>query len=93
MAWLDLVCLLLAGALAATVLYLRFSDLATNIDEFPEGTGGYFARFEDRPIHCRSIDDAHECLEGLGSRGAKNAALWVGNSQLHAVNQHGLSDG
>ncbi len=85
---LDLTWLLLGGALAGAFLYLRFSDLATNIDEFPEGTGGYFARYEDSPIHCRSIEDAQECLEGLGARGAKNAALWLGNSQLHAVNQH-----
>jgi lysophospholipase L1-like esterase len=87
-ALLNLACLAAAGALAFSFLYFRFSNLTTDVDEFPEGTGGYFATFEDHAIHCRSAEDAHKCLEGLSARGAKNAALWLGNSQLHAVNQH-----
>lgn len=87
-AFLNLACLLLAGVLAFSILYLRFGNLTTDLDEFPEGTGGYFATYEGRPIHCRSSEDAQDCLDGLSARGAKNAALWLGNSQLHAINQH-----
>jgi hypothetical protein len=85
---LNLLYLLLAAAIAFSFLYFRFSNLATDVDQFPEGTGGYFATFDEHLIHCRSLEDAHECLEGLHQRGAQRAGLWLGNSQLHAVNQH-----
>lgn len=54
--------------------YLRFSDLAMNIDEFPAGTGGYWASYQGHPIHCKSIEDAHECLEGQGHEGIRVGA-------------------
>lgn len=38
-------------------------------------------------IHCGDSRDAHECLTGLNQAPHKNVALWLGNSQLHAVNQ------
>jgi hypothetical protein len=38
-------------------------------------------------IHCSGSRDAENCLAGQKSRGAKQAVLWLGNSQVHEVNQ------
>jgi hypothetical protein len=34
------------------------------------------------------MTDVADCLAGFGRRGASQAALWLGNSQLHGVNQY-----
>jgi hypothetical protein len=38
-------------------------------------------------IHCFGSRNAQRCLDGQGTRAPKSAALWLGNSQVHAVNQ------
>jgi hypothetical protein len=38
-------------------------------------------------IHCFGSRNAQRCLDGQASRAPKSAALWLGNSQVHAVNQ------
>lgn len=42
-------------------------------------------------IHCFSMVDGAECLEPALARGLPRQVLWLGNSQLHAVNP--LRDG
>jgi hypothetical protein len=85
--WLSLLPVL-GGAVLAAVL-LSYGDSETRFEEFALGkaTSTYFARLDDRPIHCRGIEDAGECIDGARRRGLSRAALWLGNSQLHAVNQ------
>lgn len=38
-------------------------------------------------VHCFDMSDAAECLEPAKSRSLNKSALWLGNSQLHAINQ------
>lgn len=39
------------------------------------------------PIHCQSDEKLDFCERGVLARGLQRRALWLGNSQLHAVNQ------
>ncbi len=39
------------------------------------------------PIHCQGSEDFQSCVHGLEERRPNQWALWLGNSQLHAVNQ------
>jgi hypothetical protein len=56
-----------------------------------DDTKSYYATIDGYPIHCREIDDADDCLIGWKHRGNRDAILWLGNSQLHAINQ--MKDG
>ncbi|MDG1143863.1 MAG: hypothetical protein P8N92_04295, partial [Burkholderiales bacterium] len=46
-----------------------------------------FAKSGEFLIHCSGSRDAHHCIEGQEARGATQGILWLGNSQLHEVNQ------
>jgi hypothetical protein len=52
------------------------------------GTISHFAHEDGAPIHCRDLRDADQCLAAHARRGAPPVALWLGNSQLHAVNDY-----
>jgi len=45
-----------------------------------------FSSVDGFPIHCSGGLDIDKCLAGLRSRGAIQSALWLGNSQVHEVN-------
>lgn len=45
------------------------------------------ATYKGDPIHCSDQRDAQSCIDAARRRGATNSALWLGNSQLHAINQ------
>lgn len=62
---------------------IAFEDLALG-----DATGSYFAKVDGDPIHCFDLSDAEGCLRGYERRGALPAILWLGNSQLHALNQY-----
>ncbi|ABK46162.1 conserved hypothetical protein [Magnetococcus marinus MC-1] len=38
-------------------------------------------------VHCRTLNDGGQCLHDWLERGAKPVHVWLGNSQLHAINQ------
>lgn len=38
-------------------------------------------------VHCYNIGDAEECFKPARNRSLENNVLWLGNSQLHAINQ------
>jgi hypothetical protein len=65
----------------------RFEDLA-----LAEGTVPVYASVDGHAIHCQGVEEAEPCLSGHRSRGGRPAVLWLGNSQLHAVNQHRPGD-
>jgi hypothetical protein len=81
--------LLGASVLAAALLYFLFHGKVTRFEDLGLGaaTSAVFARFEGDPIHCHDMTDVAACLAGFRRRGATQAALWLGNSQLHGVNQ------
>jgi hypothetical protein len=46
-----------------------------------------FAVRGDFPIHCEPGDGLDLCIEGARARNVERRVVWLGNSQLHAVNQ------
>jgi len=81
--------LLVAALLAALVLQTAFGNRRTNYEEMAlQGIAeSIYARHEGRPIHCKGVVDAGGCLDGVRERALPAVALWLGNSQLHAVMQ------
>jgi len=61
----------------------------SNFEDFalPEGTFSYYAEHCGRKIHCKGISDAEGCIDGWLKRDCQEVALWIGNSQIHGVNQ------
>jgi hypothetical protein len=50
-------------------------------------TSTVFQKVGSFPIHCQGSEDFQSCVHGLEARRANQWVLWLGNSQLHAVNQ------
>jgi hypothetical protein len=75
--------------LAISVLMAGFYGKKTNFDELALGkeTHAQYASLDGIPIHCKHLEDAHLCLEGVQQRNLSKSGLWLGNSQVHAVNQ------
>ncbi|MGO9566188.1 MAG: hypothetical protein ACLP5H_01475 [Desulfomonilaceae bacterium] len=81
--------LVVGPVLAALFLLGICGGEKTNFEEFalPKGTQSYYAEYNGHKIHCKGISDAGSCIEGWRSRGCHEVALWIGNSQVHGVNQ------
>jgi hypothetical protein len=52
-----------------------------------EATSSCTPSYEDFPIHIRYPVKADSLKDGWMKRGKKEVSLWIGNSQLHGVNQ------
>lgn len=70
-----------------------FSDNKKEIrlDEFALGKDNktLLADFEGKRIHCSDTTDLNLCLKGYKSSNIElPVTLWLGNSQLHAINQY-----
>ena len=81
------------GIVASLILLVFVADhverFDTNFDELALGkeTQSKFAMHDGVLIHCTSAN-YHECLNPyIKSSATRNLLLWLGNSQLHAVNQ------
>jgi len=81
----------LIGSVAALViLNSSFVPDETNFEAsatLGTATTPVFGTANGFPIHCSGSGDAENCLAGQKSRRATQAALWLGNSQVHEVNQ------
>jgi hypothetical protein len=69
--------------LASSGKAINFEDLALGKDNSP-----VYAEYRGVKIHCTGVDDAEYCLDGARKRHLPKLALWLGNSQLHAINQN-----
>lgn len=67
---------------------LNFSDASTLGAE----TTSVMSSFNGHRIHCEDSRDAGQCIEGALLRSQQNKVLWLGNSQLHSINQFRLGD-
>ena len=85
----DLGLLVLAVVLAALLLYVLFHGKLTRFDEIGLGqdTSSVFATVDGDPIHCGDLTTAEACLAGARRRAGTATVVWLGNSQLHGVNQ------
>jgi lysophospholipase L1-like esterase len=81
---------LLVAILAASVMLDRLTSATeANLEELALGgdTTSLYAEVDGVPIHCKESTLGAPCVEGWRARGSKPLVLWLGNSQLHAVNQ------
>lgn len=85
----PLLSLTLALILAIVGLYALFGASATNFNELAlgEATQSVFARHQGQLVHCGTFADAQDCLGPAEQRHLPKAVIWLGNSQLHAINQ------
>ncbi|QXP94880.1 hypothetical protein [Methylococcus capsulatus] len=89
-AFLKAVSLLLGGCLAIAYLNLNFTGRKTDFEDaaaLGAATTTIRASVAGYRIHCDDSRDAAECLAGVEARHAVHSVLWLGNSQVHAVNQ------
>lgn len=87
---IKLLAIVLGTCIAAVFLCLNFLGKKTNFEDastFGAGTSSVMASVDGHRIHCSDSRDANECIAGVKSRDAKHSVLWLGNSQVHAVNQ------
>lgn len=81
---------LVAGAVLA-YLILHFSSIQPSTNFEDAALGEQSARvvldYEDYPIHITSPSELPKLVEGWEIRGKNRSVLWLGNSQLHAINQ------
>ena len=81
--------LILGTVVAAVGLSTVFGGSQTNFEELALGaeTSSYFAAQGGYPIHCSGVAGAEKCLMGARVRNLPVHALWLGNSQVHSINQ------
>jgi hypothetical protein len=88
-AWAALASLGAALVLAIAALFWLFGGSATNFNELALGaqTQSVYADYEGHKVHCGTFADAEPCLAPASQRRLGQAVIWLGNSQLHAINQ------
>ena len=50
------------------------------------------ASVENKKIHCSDLKDLNLCIDGYKIDKNNPVILWLGNSQLHSINQYQLGD-
>ena len=82
--------LIVAMVLSHCLILFCWSQKKMNFEDAAllKGTSSFHASVENMPIHFSSIKKLELCLEGARKRNLSKQAFWVGNSQIHAVNQH-----
>lgn len=86
----HLVSILLGTLIAIIFLSMKFGNHQINFEDarvMGAQTGEIKYSMNGYKIHCGDARDAAECLAGLQQAPHHQIALWLGNSQLHAVNQ------
>jgi hypothetical protein len=82
--------ILVALALGPLLVWLLFGERATNFEEVAlgEANTSVFADYRGERIHCEMPADAEQCLAPARARDLPRQILWLGNSQLNAINQY-----
>ena len=87
---------LFIGFIASIIILNYFSpndsENKINFDELALGkdTMLYAAQVDNTQVHCHDLEDASHCIDGYNkiSKDINNdVVLWLGNSQLHSINQ------
>lgn len=60
----------------------KFEDFALGVE-----TSTFLYSYNSYPIHVTVLDSLDKFIAGWKSRGKKEIILWLGNSQLHGINQ------
>jgi len=77
-----------------SLYYLNDKDEKLDLEKLALGdeTSSQFSQFMGVPVHCEDIDDAYQCIDGYKKYSNNNVILWLGNSQLHSINQMKAGD-
>ena len=87
---------LFIGFIASIIILNYFSpndsEDKINFDELALGKDTMLstAQVDNTQVHCHDLEDASHCIDGYNkiSKDINNdVVLWLGNSQLHAINQ------
>lgn len=87
---LMFIAILIGGIISFAALSSLFIGRITDFEDastMGAQTTSIFSRVNGYLIHCRDSRDGDECIEAARVRGVENLVLWLGNSQLHAINQ------
>jgi len=72
----------------APSLYVNSSELDFETFALDQETSVYYAKDKSgRTVHCSDLSDSENCIQSWKEKGKRDVALWLGNSQLHAINQ------
>jgi hypothetical protein len=85
----QLIAMLVGASLGLLALLALFRSSSTNFDDaaLNAQTKSIFSQADGHQIHCRDKRDLQACVSGSQARSAANVVIWLGNSQIHAVNQ------
>jgi len=89
-AWLSLIAIILGVVLSLALFNMSFVPGETNFEAastMGAATTDTVGTADGFLIHCLGSRDSERCLEGQRRRAPLTAALWLGNSQIHGVNQ------
>lgn len=88
---LHLVSVVAGLVIGVLALQIAASGERQQFDELALGalTTSMFPAIDGDPIHGQYVDTIAPVLAGFERRGMKDVVLWLGNSQLHAINQAG----
>ncbi|MEP1143700.1 MAG: hypothetical protein ABJH52_08270 [Henriciella sp.] len=91
---INLAKVIIAIAIAMLALTIGFGGGDIDTDEFALGTNNQLGvdRLDGQRVHCQALDTAGECIQASIARGYSKRLVWLGNSQLHAINQSGEGD-
>jgi hypothetical protein len=84
------IAMLLGTGIAILYLSVKYGDHQINFEDanvMGAETSEIKYSMNEHKIHCGDSRDADECIAGLQQTPHHKIALWLGNSQLHAVNQ------
>lgn len=87
---LHLIAILIGTGIAIIFLSLKYGHQQINFEDanvMGAETSEIKYSMNEHKIHCGDSRDADQCLAGLRETSHHKIALWLGNSQLHAVNQ------
>ena len=88
---------ILVGMLIGIVLlnfFLFKNEDENNFENFAlkQNDKTLMASFENEKIHCSDLKDLELCLKGYKKNSKNPVILWLGNSQLHVINQYQAGD-
>ncbi len=79
--------------LSLILFSVLFSGKTTRFDEAALGDSeSVYAVVDGVSVHCKNVLDADRCIAGAAGHASNKRFLWLGNSQLHAINQRKAGD-
>jgi len=87
---LNLLPLMIGFVLSLTIFNVMFVGINTDFEELAldQETVSVYPDRDGIIIHCKGVSDSAQCINGFNQSAFLHAALWLGNSQLHAINQY-----